>query len=161
MLFNVVFPGGIMNVLLDRRTIRQHLAPGPGAEVVAKGVHVGIGTDARVAEQIPGASKGLTALNDGERLTRALSFEVTGHANAGNAGADNQYVYMLFAHSHPGGICRCFINISARITRQQDENSPGGKTPKLAPCDEFGAVSVSSVSSFEPVAVCLSPGAAR
>ena len=63
---NVVFPRGLRHIILDRRTIRQHLATSPGAEVVAEGEHVRIRADTRVTEQVPGATQGLTALKDGK-----------------------------------------------------------------------------------------------
>ena len=63
---HVVFPGGLRHIILDRRTIRQHLAAGPGTEVVAEGEHVGIRPDTRIAEKVPGAPQGLPALEDGK-----------------------------------------------------------------------------------------------
>ena len=97
--FHIVFPGGVGHVLLDRSTIGQHLATGPGPEVVAKGEHVGIGANAGVTEQIPGTAQRLSALQNGEALAGTFPFQMAGHANAGNPGANDQDVIVLLTHN--------------------------------------------------------------
>ena len=95
---DIILPGGLTHVILDRGAVRQHLTAGPRAEVVAEGEHVGVGADTGITEQIPGTAKRLTALQDGKGLSRTLALQVTRHANAGNAGADDQDVKMVLAH---------------------------------------------------------------
>src|SRR5690606_41704573 len=55
--FHVVFPRGIRHVLLDRGTVCQHLAAGPGPEVVAEGEHVRVRANTGVAKQVPGTTQ--------------------------------------------------------------------------------------------------------
>ena len=67
----------------------------PRPERVAEGEHVGVGPDARVAEQVPRAADGVAGLEDGVGRPRALGLEVVAGADAGQAGADDEDVEVL------------------------------------------------------------------
>ena len=98
-LIDVVFCGGFTQILQDRGTIGDRLCFGPRLEAVAQGVHVAVGTYARITEQVPGAAKVLASFQDREAsLGARLLQEVTG-ADSGDSSAHNQDVYMY-----------CFIN---------------------------------------------------
>ncbi len=77
--------------------VGQHLQLVPRPELVAEGEHVGVGADARVAEQVPGAAEALAALEDRDGLVRELGGELAGRADAGQAGADDQDVEVLWS----------------------------------------------------------------
>ena len=51
-----------------------------------------VGTDAGIAEQVPGAADSLTALKDRNAFPRKRVRELTGRADAGQAGANDQDV---------------------------------------------------------------------
>ena len=70
----------------------------PRPELVAEGEHVGVGADAGVAEQVPGAAEPLAALQHRDGLVRELGGQLAGRADAGQAGADDQDVEMLCVH---------------------------------------------------------------
>src|SRR5699024_7090713 len=78
---HAVFIGGINNVLTDGRAIRQHFGLRPGAKVIAQGVHIRVGTNTGVTEQVPGSAHALAALYNGEALARTSSAQMTGSAN--------------------------------------------------------------------------------
>ena len=54
---NIMFFCSFTDVIFNGSAVRQHLATCPGAEIVAEGKHVGIRANARIAEQVPGASE--------------------------------------------------------------------------------------------------------
>ena len=95
---DVVFGGGVGAVFADRRAVGEHLGLGPGAEVIAQGVHVGIRPDARITEQVPGAADALAALDQGKAAVRGLTAQVAGRADTGKTGADNQHIKMIVGH---------------------------------------------------------------
>src|SRR5712691_3020513 len=63
-------------------------------------VDVALGADAGIAEQIPGAADGLAPFEDDEALARAFLPQVIARADAGQAGADNEDVEMLWWHGN-------------------------------------------------------------
>jgi hypothetical protein len=87
--------GGGADVPQDRRAVRDRLVVVPGPERVAEREHVGVGADARVAEQVPGAADGAARLEDGVRRPRALGLQVMARADAGQSGADDEDVEVL------------------------------------------------------------------
>src|SRR5690606_11842046 len=69
---DAVLAGGLLDVLADERAVGDGLRVLPGLELVPERVHVRVGAHARVAEQIPRATHALAALQQRERLARAL-----------------------------------------------------------------------------------------
>lgn len=55
-------------------------------------MHVAVGTDAGIAEEIPCSANRVTALKDGVALARALLTQVAGRADARQARADDDDV---------------------------------------------------------------------
>src|SRR5690606_23925048 len=107
--FHVVFPRGIRHVLLDRGTVCQHLAAGPGPEVVAEGEHVRVRANTGVAKQGPGTSQWLASLQNGKTFARALPLEVARHTDTGNTGANGQSVIVLVAHACYSRAYPCYL----------------------------------------------------
>ena len=94
--------GGLANVREDRRAIGNCLGASPGLEAVPQGVHVRVGADARVAEQIPGTAHGLPGFQDGVALAGAAVLQLSGGADTGQAGADDQNIKDCVIRSRGG-----------------------------------------------------------
>src|SRR6267143_6881984 len=69
---------------------RFGLAPWP--KLVSERVHIGIGAYSRIAKQVPGPAHGVSALQNGKALRRALRLEVIRRANPRETRAHDQYV---------------------------------------------------------------------
>src|SRR5262245_18444240 len=87
--------GGLADVREDRRPVGDRLGLGPRPEPVTQGVHVRVGSDPRIAEQIPGATDGVPGFENRVLLARELSLEVMRHPDAGQTGTDDQHVHMV------------------------------------------------------------------
>ena len=98
MALEVVFARGVLHVLQDRRAVGDGLGLLPGLERVAQRVHVRIGADAGVAEQVPGAAEALAAFEDDEAAVGAALAQVHRRADARQAGADHQHVEVFDRH---------------------------------------------------------------
>ena len=95
------------------------LASFHGRKRVAQRVHVGVGADAGIAEQVPGAADRLAAFEDGVALARAAVLQVPGGADARQAGADDQHVRG----------CRCCHFITSGPNH--DPHGDGARPPGL------------------------------
>ena len=67
-------------------------SPRQGAEAIAKCEHVGIGTDAWIAKIVPGTADGSAPFDDGPGKLRAARLQVMSGCDAGNPGANDQYI---------------------------------------------------------------------
>ena len=85
----------VAEVVEDRGAVGQGGVAAPRPEPVAERVHVGVGADARVAEQVPRPAAGLAPLEDGVRRRGQVLGEVGRGADAGQAGSDDQHVDVL------------------------------------------------------------------
>lgn len=81
-----------LEVSADRVAIGDRLVAVPRLEAEAERVHVAVGADAGVAEQVPCAADPLAPVEHGEAQRRAQHLEVRGHRDAGNPGTDDQHV---------------------------------------------------------------------
>ena len=66
----------VLDVLQDRRAVGDRLLAVPGTERVAEREHVGVGTNARVPEQVPRAADRLTRFEDRVVGPRAVLLQV-------------------------------------------------------------------------------------
>src|SRR6202043_1575003 len=98
LLVDAVVGGGLADIVQDPRPVGDRLRLGPWLERIAEREHVRVGADAGITEQVPGAADAVAALEDHERLARALLLQVIACADAGKAGADNQHVEMFWCH---------------------------------------------------------------
>ena len=64
----------------------------PGTKGVAERMHVGIGTYARVAEQVPGSADRASAVQNCVGFGRTFRLEVIGRADPGKPCADDEHV---------------------------------------------------------------------
>ena len=102
LLVDAVLGRGLADIVQDLRPVGDRLRLGPWLERIAEREHVGVGADAGIAEQVPGAADAVAALENGIALARAFVLQVKTRADAGQAGADDQHVEM-FCH---GGLPR-------------------------------------------------------
>ena len=84
--------GNFLDIALDVRAVGDGLAVGPGLVTVAEGIHVRIGADARVAEQIPGSADRRAALQYQIALVGALTAQCMCGADARQACADDKNI---------------------------------------------------------------------
>src|ERR1700761_4302771 len=95
---DAVLGRGLANVIENARASGDRLRFGPRLEGIAERVHVRVGADAGIAEQIPGAADGVAAFEDDVRLRRTFGLEMIAGRDAGQAGADDQHVEMFRWH---------------------------------------------------------------
>jgi hypothetical protein len=63
----VVLGNGLVQIAEDLVRVGNRVIPCPRFEFEPKGVQVGVGPDARVAEKIPGSPDRVAPVDDGER----------------------------------------------------------------------------------------------
>ena len=86
---------GLAEVLHDRWAVGDRLVVHPRLEREAQRVHVAVGADARVSEQVPGAADVVAALEDHERAVGAHRLQVVRGPDARDAGAHDDDVEVL------------------------------------------------------------------
>ena len=89
----------VAHIVEDRAPLRDRFRLPPGTETVAERVHVGVRTHAGIAEQVPGAADRLAPLQDQDARAGTVPLQVTGGADAGQPGADDDDVEMLRGHA--------------------------------------------------------------
>src|SRR5579871_60033 len=85
----------VFDVAQDRRTVGDRFRTRPGPEAIAHRVHVGIRTDSRIAEEIPGAADRAAPFEDRKALLRAFLREVPGRTDPGKPGTHDQDIHMI------------------------------------------------------------------
>lgn len=113
---NAVLGGGVANVFEDGWAVGHRLCFTPGAEAIAECVHVGVGTDAGIAKQVPGAAHRLASFEDDETLLRAFALQVTRAADSRQPGSHDNYINVRHTHDwltdlrdhNPQCFCRPF-----------------------------------------------------
>src|SRR6202048_3543545 len=98
LLVDAVLARGLADIIQDPRPVGDRLRLGPWLERIAEREHVAVGADAGIAEQIPGAADAVAALEDHKTLARTFLLQVKTRADAGQPGADDQDVEMLWCH---------------------------------------------------------------
>src|SRR5688572_5909107 len=89
---------GLPQILENRRAVGNRLRLRPRLERIAEREHVGIGTDAGIAKQIPRAAQVRAAFEDRVGPARAALLQVAAGADTGNSRADDQDVEVLGGH---------------------------------------------------------------
>ena len=89
---DAVLGGHGLDVATDALPVGQRLVALPGPEHVAEGEDVGVGPDAGVAEQVPGAADPLPGLEDGVAAVGATGLQPVRRPDPRQAGADHQHV---------------------------------------------------------------------
>ena len=105
-LVDAVLDGGFLDIGLDRRAVGDGLGRAPRLEPEPEGEHIGVGTDAGIFEQIPGAAHVLAALENRVGLRRAAVLQVPCGADAGYARADDEHVEVFGHGSTLSTVCR-------------------------------------------------------
>ncbi len=97
-LVDAVHARGLANIVEDGGAVGDGLGFFPRAEGIAEGEHVGVGTDAGVAEEVPGAADGGAGLEDGVGFAGAAGLQAVGGSDAREAGAHDDDVKVLDGH---------------------------------------------------------------
>src|SRR3954469_8434749 len=87
--------GGDLEVTQYGRSISNGLVAPPRPKAEPERVHVRVGADAGVAEQVPGSPKCLPRLQNSEALGRAVRLQVVRRPDAGEPSPDDQHVDVL------------------------------------------------------------------
>ena len=86
------FPGGVLDVLEYGVAIGDRLLAVPGPERIAQRVHVRVGSDAGIAEEVPRPPDGVSGLEDRVVGPGTLGLEVVAGTDAGQSGAHDEDV---------------------------------------------------------------------
>ncbi len=89
---------GFLDVIQDRRAVRNCLPVAPGFEVVTECVHVAVGANAGEAKQVPGPAHGIATFEDDVGLAPAFVPQVTRRTDARQSGTDNQHIKVFAGH---------------------------------------------------------------
>ena len=100
LLVDAVVDRGLAHVVQNPRPVGDRLRLGPRFERIAERIHVGVGADAGIAKQVPGAADAVAPLEDHVALARAFLLQVIARADAGQAGADDEDVEMFCCIGH-------------------------------------------------------------
>ena len=92
---DAVLGGGLTHIVQNVRPVGDRLRLGPRLERIAEREHVGIGADAGIAEQVPGAADAVAPLEDRVAFAGAFLLQMIARADAGQPGSDDQDVEML------------------------------------------------------------------
>src|SRR5271165_5797852 len=90
---DAVLGRGLAQVRQDLVGARDRLFVAPRLELIAERVQVRVGPDARIAEQVPRAARGVPRLEDQVAALRVLTLQVIRGTDAGEAGADDEHVH--------------------------------------------------------------------
>src|SRR5260370_10995465 len=128
LLVDAVVECGLADVVTDPRTVCDRLRLGPRLERIAEREHVRVGTDAGIAEQIPGAADAIATLEDRVALAGAFFLQMIARANARKAGADDQDVEVFGCHRGlpPTGLSGALSRpVSQQAGEKQQMKGPG------------------------------------
>ena len=95
MAIDSVLGGGLAQVRQDIGRPGNRLLVRPRLELVAVGVHVRVGADAGIAEQVPRAAGDSARFQDDVRRARAIRLQVARNTDARQAGAYDEDIHML------------------------------------------------------------------
>src|SRR5215472_5703680 len=95
---NTEFTGGVAHIVKDGGAVGDGLGFFPRTKRIAEGEHVGVGADAGVAEEIPGATDGSARFQNSVGLRGTLRLQVISSTNAGEASADDDGVEVIGGH---------------------------------------------------------------
>ena len=126
LLVDAVLGRGLADVVQDPRPVGDRLGLDPRLERIAEREHVGVGADAGIAKQVPGAADGVAALEDDVALAGTFLLQVEARADSGQAGADDQHVEMFWWHrALPAAYAyaRYLKDVNARDKPGHDGNS--------------------------------------
>ncbi|MNR01964.1 hypothetical protein D3C85_1178000 [compost metagenome] len=131
---------GLAQVAHDGASVGDGLLVLPGLELVAEGVEVGVGADAGITEQVPGATQVVAGFQYLEAPGRLLALQVAGGADTGQAGADDQHIENIPRGGQLGGhgrflalVVGATLEARAGLWFQQATRRTGRKHGKATP----------------------------
>ena len=91
-LVDAVEARGFAHIIQDRGAVGDRLGFGPRPERIAERVHVGVGADAGITKQIPGAADAIAAFENRVAAIRAILLQMIAGADARQPRAHDQHV---------------------------------------------------------------------
>ena len=89
---DAIVRGGLADIVPDSRPTCDRLVRLPWTKRKSKGVHIGIGPHARIAEEIPRAPDCIARLENRVGFSGKRGLQMVGGINTGHSGANDQYV---------------------------------------------------------------------
>ncbi len=101
MAIDIVFGRRLLYVGKNGRTVGDRPGAAPGPEFVAERVHVAVGPDARVTEQVPGAAHRIASLEDCVTLAGTFALQVARGTDTGQSRPDDDDIEILRTQRSP------------------------------------------------------------
>ena len=73
--------GGLLHIVKDGRAIGDGLGRAPRLKTIAQGMHVAVGTNARITKQIPGAAHAGAGFEDAITFARTIVLQMGSGTN--------------------------------------------------------------------------------
>src|SRR6516225_9109116 len=133
---------GVAKVLQDGGAVGDGVRGCPWAERVAEGVHVGVGADAGVAEEVPGAADRAASFEDNVALAGTLRLQAIAGSDAGEAGSDDDDVEVLGGHGGSKSVSSFEFQVSGcDQTHNCQPTAAGELWARPWPCFKIAATS--------------------
>ena len=94
-LVDAVVARRVAHIVQNRGAVGDGFGARPGPKTVAERVHVRIGANAGIAEQIPRAADRVAAFEDRVALARAFRLQMVAGGDARESRADNKHIEMF------------------------------------------------------------------
>src|SRR5271155_5242449 len=98
-LVDAVFTCRFADVIDDRGAVRDRFLFAPRPEREAERVHVGIGTNSRITEQVPGSAHRVPAFQNGVGFSGTFRLPAIARADSGKPRTHDEHIEMLHASS--------------------------------------------------------------
>ena len=102
----IKFVHGFIEIVENRRTLGDRLVRNPRLETVSERMHVTVGPDTRVPEQVPGPPEIFATFENHERTVRAIALQKIAAADAGNSCTHDQDIKVLDHLAFPMAVYR-------------------------------------------------------
>src|SRR5262245_26905487 len=87
-----ILAGRFLHVCADGSAVRDGSRMFPRFEIIAERIHVAVGPDARITEQIPCATDGAAPFQNRKGLARTLPLQMDGGANSRKPCANDNHI---------------------------------------------------------------------
>ena len=120
---HTIFHRRLLQIFADGGAVGNGLGFPPGFEIEPQRVHVTVGTNTRIAEQIPGAAECAATFKNGVGFSRTLVDQMDRRTNPGYARPYDQYVKnirLLYFLTHNYSSSKNTIGLCSQVWRLND-----------------------------------------